>query len=50
MSEGSPKPISPESDIYTILVIISTVFLLVTTVFVMVRSHQFFGNWLPLGL
>lgn len=49
MTEGGPKRVSSQSDVYTILTIISTVFLLVGTVFVMVRAQQFFGSWLPLG-
>ena len=50
MSEGGPTPTSPQSDVYTMLLIIATVFLVVATVFVSFRAQQFLGNWLPLGL
>ncbi|MFH0981510.1 MAG: hypothetical protein V2A79_08225 [Planctomycetota bacterium] len=50
MSEGGPTPTSPQSDVYTILVIIATLFLVVATVFISVQAQQLFGRWLPLGL
>ena len=49
MSEGGPTPTTPQSDVYTILLMVSTLFLVVTTVFVLVRAQQLFGRWLPLG-
>ena len=50
MSEGGQAPTSPESDVYTILLIIATLFLAVATVFLSVQAQQYFGRWLPLGL
>jgi hypothetical protein len=50
MSEGGPTPTSPQSDVYTILLIVATLFLAVATVLILVRSQQLFGRWLPLGL
>ena len=50
MREGGPSPTSPQSDVYTILVIIATLFLAVATVFVSVQAQHLYGQWLPLGL
>lgn len=50
MSEGGPTPTSPQSDVYTILLIIATLFLAVATVFVSIQAHRFFDRWLPLNL
>jgi hypothetical protein len=49
MSEGGPAPTSPQSDVYTVLLIIATFFLAVATVFVSIQAQQSFGRWLPLG-
>jgi hypothetical protein len=45
MSEG-PR-VSPESDIYTVLVIIATILVAASTIFLCVRSEQLFGSWNP---
>jgi hypothetical protein len=37
----------PDSDIYTILVIVATVFLVTGTVLISARSQDLFGTWLP---
>ncbi|MCP4592177.1 MAG: hypothetical protein GY842_15700 [bacterium] len=50
MSEGGPTPAQPDSDVYTILLIIAGAFLAVATAFLLMRSQQLFGYWLPLGL
>jgi hypothetical protein len=49
MSDTGGTPTSPQSDVYTILLIVATAFLVVATVFVSVRAQQLFGHWLPLG-
>lgn len=46
MADTGPG-VQPESDIYTVLVMVATVFLLIGTVFVCVRANQIYGNWLP---
>jgi len=50
MSEGGPTPTSPESDVYTMMLIIATLFLAVAMVFVSFRAQSFLGSWLPFGL
>jgi hypothetical protein len=37
----------PDSDVYTILLMVATVFLVVGTLYVSVRGNSLFGNWLP---
>lgn len=37
----------PESDVYTMLLMIATLFVLVATVFLCIRSNELFGSWLP---
>lgn len=50
MTEIGPTPGRPDSDIYTILLMLATIFLLVGTAAIAVRAQHFFGSWLPLGL
>ena len=50
MTEIGPTPGRPESDIYTVLLILASIFLLVGTVVIAVRAQHVFGTWLPLGL
>jgi len=47
VSEG-PR-IQPQSDIYTVLVVIATIIVTAATVFLCVRSNQLFGFWHPFG-
>ena len=47
MAEPGASEIQPESDIYTVLVIVASVFLLAGTLFVGVRAQSLFDNWLP---
>jgi hypothetical protein len=47
MSEGGPPGAQPESDIFTVLVIIATVFVAVATIYTSVRASGLYGNWLP---
>jgi len=47
MADPIPTDIRPESDVYTMLVIIASVFLLTGTVYVAVRSQALFDTWLP---
>ena len=47
MAEPGASNIQPESDIYTVLVIVASVFLLAGTVFVSARAQTLFDNWLP---
>jgi len=49
MADPSGQGVQPESDVYTVLVMVATVFLAVGTVYVAVRSADIFGNWLPFG-
>ena len=42
-----PSLIRPESDLYTVLVIIATAVVLAGTIFLFVRSQQLFGTWNP---
>jgi len=37
----------PESDIYTVLVVVAALFLVAGTVFNAMRSADLLGNWLP---
>lgn len=47
MSEG---PIyKPESDVFTVLLIIATVLVLAATVFLIWHSNTTFGSWNPLS-
>ena len=47
MAEPGSSGAQPDSDVYTVLVMVATVFLAVGTIFVTVRAHDIFGNWLP---
>ena len=47
MAEPGTSNIQPESDIYTVLVIVASVFLIAGTVFVGARAQILFDNWLP---
>jgi hypothetical protein len=48
-SSRVPSQIKPRSDVYTVLVIIAWFFVLMGTVFLFIRSHQLFGQWLPMS-
>ena len=37
----------PESNVYTVLVIVATILIASATVFLAVRSEQLFGSWNP---
>ncbi|MCK4659635.1 MAG: hypothetical protein KAV82_08965 [Phycisphaerae bacterium] len=50
MSESGPEPTSPQSDVYTVLLVVATLFLAAATVFIAIQAQQFFGRWLPLNL
>lgn len=45
MSEGPST--TPDSDIYTVLVIVATIITLSGAVFLLVRSQALFGSWNP---
>jgi len=47
MSEGGPAGTAPESDIFTVLIIIATVFVAVATIYTCVRANELYGSWLP---
>ncbi len=47
MSEGGPSGARPESDIFTVLIIVATVFVAAATVYTSVRANELFGSWLP---
>ena len=47
MADPSQSDLRPESDIYTMLLIVATIFLVIGTVFVSVRAQDLFGNWMP---
>jgi hypothetical protein len=47
MADPGGPGAQPDSDVYTVLVMIATAFLAVGTIFVAVRSADVFGNWLP---
>lgn len=45
MSDGPAS--TPDSDVYTILLIIAAILVAAGTVFLVVRSQQLFGTWNP---
>ena len=47
MADSGGQSPKPDSDVYTVLVMVATVFLAVGTVYVGVRGNVIFGNWLP---
>ena len=47
MADPGGPGVKPDSDVYTVLVMVATVFLIVGTVFVSVRANDVFGNWMP---
>lgn len=47
MADSGGQGPRPDSDVYTVLVMVATVFLVVGTVFVSVRGADIFGNWMP---
>jgi hypothetical protein len=47
MSERPVNGGQPESNVYTVLLILATVFVAGATVFLAVRSQQLFGSWYP---
>jgi len=46
VSEG-PAGVQPESDIYTVLLIIATLIVVASTVYLAVCSQSLFGTWNP---
>ncbi|MCH7995176.1 MAG: hypothetical protein IIB57_12140 [Planctomycetes bacterium] len=46
MSEG-PAGMAPDSDVYTVLLIVATIVVGTATVFLCVRSQELFGSWNP---
>lgn len=46
MSDG-PAGVRPDSDIYTVLLIIATILVAAATIFLVVRSQQLFDSWNP---
>ena len=46
MSEG-PAGVGPESDVYTVLLIIATLVVAAATIFLALKSQQLFGTWNP---
>lgn len=44
---GGPHVVPPETDVYSVLLIIATVLLAMGTIFVAVRTYQLFGSLLP---
>ncbi len=47
MADGGPSDLRPESNVYTVLVIIASLFLLTGTIVTGVRAQALFGNWMP---
>jgi len=45
MSEGPAS--TPDSDVYTVLLIIGTILVATGTVFLCMRSQELFGTWNP---
>ncbi len=45
MSDRPTTP--PESDVYTVLLILATVLVAGATIFLAMRSQQLFGSWNP---
>lgn len=46
MANGDSN-LKPESDVYTVLIVVGTLFLIAATVFTAMRTQQLFGNWIP---
>ena len=42
-----PASDGPESNIYTVLLILATVLVAAATAFLALRNQQLFGSWLP---
>ncbi len=42
-----PSLSTPDSDVYTVLLIIATIITVAGTVFLFVRSQDLFGSWNP---
>jgi len=47
MSERPADAGKPESNVYTVLLIVATILVAAATVFLVVRSQQLFGSWNP---
>ena len=47
MAVTEPQSDQPESDVYTVLVIVATVFLAAGTIFVAYGSQLRYDTWLP---
>jgi hypothetical protein len=47
MAEHGASDPRPESDIYSVLIIVASVFLATGTIFVSIRADALFGNWMP---
>jgi len=43
----SDKPAAPDSDVYTVLVVLATLLVAGATVFLAMRSQELFGSWNP---
>ncbi|HNO78064.1 MAG TPA: hypothetical protein PKN33_08380 [Phycisphaerae bacterium] len=47
MADTGPSDLRPNSNVYTVLVIVATIFLLAATVFTSMRAQALYGNWMP---
>jgi len=47
MTERPAEGGQPESNVYTVLLIVATVIVAGATLFLVVRSQQLFGSWNP---
>ncbi len=47
MADSGPSDLRPDSNVYTVLVIVASIFLIAATVFTSVRAQALYGNWMP---
>lgn len=50
MASGPQSDMTPESDIYTVLVMVGVVFLVAGTIVISARAQALFGSWMPFNL
>jgi hypothetical protein len=47
MADQGSSDLRPESDIYSVLLIVASIFLATGTIFVTLRANALFDNWMP---
>ncbi|GJM25585.1 MAG: hypothetical protein DHS20C16_20000 [Phycisphaerae bacterium] len=47
MADTGQSDLRPNSNVYTVLVIVATIFLLAATVFMSMKAQELYGNWIP---